>query len=328
MLLEAGRIGRSSGECRGNGFALAYVALALPGISDVRPFGKARPDTGGNEMIWFARSTSERSRRVLRYALALLLGVLSASSPRAPLAQTQSPQTLDDLFSAVAARVPEFGGMFLSDPSTGAQNPASFGGPILNVYLTRVNLLRVVAVRSAILAVFGPEAIPPGPIVLLHGNFGFAQLRDWYTRLVNEVFSIPGVTMTDIDETNNRLLIGIDNEQIGADIFQLISKLGIPVAAAEVEVIKFQAQTTINSAASDTQDSQQLLSVTLDNRAIPTQGGYQIHPVLPNRTHCTLGFNATRGGGMRDLSPQVGVLTFIGEWMIRLFTNPLPQYKM
>jgi hypothetical protein len=247
-------------------------------------------------MTRFKKSTGQGSWGALRFVLALLVAGASTSNA---FAETPPPQTLDDLFSSVAARAPEFGGMFLTEKVLGqrlnrTQLPAVNERPILQVYLTHVSLGRIAAVRKAIVDVFGAEVIPAGGIVPLHGNFGFSKLREWYTRVLGEVFSIPGVTMTDIDETNNKILIGVEKKQIEADVIKLLFKLSIPPRAASIEVINVQTQATTTS---NVQSKDQLASLTLDSRVRPTQGGYQIHPVLQDRTHCTLGFNATRAGG-------------------------------
>jgi hypothetical protein len=251
-------------------------------------------------MMRFKKSTRQGSWRALGFVLALYIAGPSTSNA---FTETSPPQTLDDLFSAVSGRVPEFGGMFLTENLSGSSATlpppgvaAVLARPILQVYLTHVSLERIAAVRKAIVDVFGAEVLPVGGIVPRRGSFGFSDLREWYTRVLGEVFNIPGVTMTDIDEANNRLLIGVQKKEIEADVVQLLSKLGIPPRAAAIEVINVQAQTITTPATSDAQGNDQPASLTLDDRVRPLQGlkgGYQIHPVLPDRTHCTLGFNAT-----------------------------------
>jgi hypothetical protein len=220
-------------------------------------------------MTRFKKSTGQGSWGALRFVLALLVAGASTSNA---FADTPPQQTLDDLFSSVAARAPEFGGMFLTEKVLGqrlnrTQLPAVNERPILQVYLTHVSLGRIAAVRKAIVDVFGAEVIPAGGIVPLHGNFGFSKLREWYTRVLGEVFSIPGVTMTDIDETNNKILIGVEKKQIEADVIKLLFKLSIPPRAASIEVINVQTQATTTS---NVQSKDQLASLTLDSRVRPT----------------------------------------------------------
>jgi hypothetical protein len=205
-------------------------------------------------------------------ALALLIVGPSMTNVEPAFAQTpqpQSPQTLDDQFSAVARQVPEFGGMFLSD-----------NGP-LQVYLTHVNWERIEAVQEAIVDVFGAEVIPEGGIQARQGEFGFSQLREWYTRMVGPVLRTPGVTLTDIDEANNRLEIGLKDGGAKAGVLRQLMGLNIPDKAVALVVTGPIVP----------------LAQTLQSTIRPTQGGYEIQRPVGGGGYdaCTLGFNATSG---------------------------------
>jgi hypothetical protein len=45
---------------------------------------------------------------------------------------------------------------------------------------------------------------------VLQGQYSYLQLKTWYDCLRWWVLPIPGVTMTDIDDKQNRITIGID----------------------------------------------------------------------------------------------------------------------
>lgn len=137
----------------------------------------------------------------------------------------QTPQTLDDFFASVARQVPEFGGLFLG------QNEDT-----LQVYLTNVSSDRVAALRRALLDVFGADVIPKGGIKAVQGQYGFLQLKEWYDRITGPILSIRGVTYTDINESKNRLVIGIENRDVEARVIQRLRELAIPSGPIVIEV--------------------------------------------------------------------------------------------
>lgn len=173
------------------------------------------------------------------------------------------PQTLDDLFAAVAQQAPEFGGMFLSN-----------NGKTLRVYLTDVSPGKVAAVEMAIVDVFGADTIPEGGIKPQRGRYGFLQLRGWYVEMVGPILSTPGVTWTDIDEADNRLVIGVSQPLDRRRIRDALKGLSIPLNVVEIKVTGPIVP----------------LSHTVQDTFSPIQGGYQVI----GGGVCTLGFNAFR----------------------------------
>lgn len=182
-----------------------------------------------------------------------------------PQASGQVGQTVDDLLVEVARRVPAFGGMFLSDDEQ-----------TLQVYLTDLRPPLVAAAQTAIAAIFGAQHIPQGGIRGIQGQYGFLQLKHWYDRMWGAlVEAIPGgVTLTDIDDARNRLLVGVINLELQSRVEQELAKLGIPREAVVIEQV-----------------GPGKLDTTLRDRVRPLVGGIQIFPYF-----CTLGFNAIRSG--------------------------------
>src|SRR5205823_3382406 len=147
-------------------------------------------------------------------------------------------------------------------------------------YLTNASREKLAAVQRAVVAVFGAGTIPRGGIKALKGQYGFLQLKERYDRRVGPIFAISGVTLTDIDEAQNRLRIGIVKKDIEARIVDQLNKLGIPREAVVIDVT-----------------GPIVPSLTVDDAHSPRQGGYQITRLLCNQTGvglsaCTLGFNA------------------------------------
>src|SRR5436190_7624493 len=130
-----------------------------------------------------------RLRRLARILLALsvigmfvvgAMPVIQAASVGLPVV-TGPRGTLDELFGQVAAKVPEFGGMYRQ-------------GSTWVVYLT--NPARQAAAVAAIQAVFGSSFDTRGGVRVLPATYGFGQLAAWHARM-GGLFNIRGVLLTD-----------------------------------------------------------------------------------------------------------------------------------
>src|SRR5262245_37912100 len=75
-------------------------------------------------------------------------------------------RTLDEMFAAVAARVPQFGGMYVAPDQT------------LQVALTDVSPAAVDAARQAVTEIFGAERVRGGGFNPVAVKYGFAQLHE------------------------------------------------------------------------------------------------------------------------------------------------------
>lgn len=120
------------------------------------------------------------------------------------ISEAYGSATIDDLFVKVARRVPAFGGMFFDE-----KNPN-----ILYVYL--LDPTQKAEAEAAIMEIFTSYRPDIVQIVwergtrVLTGQYSYLQLKGWHTCLkgVKGVIStIPTVTLIDIDETKNRLMI-------------------------------------------------------------------------------------------------------------------------
>lgn len=173
------------------------------------------------------------------------------------------PRSIDDLFAKVAQQVPDFGGFFFDQNGD------------LTVYL--IDTPASVA-EAAILSVFGSDdRITPllGRIKVLRGQYGFLQLKGWYDQM-GAALGFSGIVFTDIDESRNRLVVGVKDLQTADLVKENLTKLGIPLEAVIIE------QTSPITFASH----------TLRSLVRPTEGGLQTESF----GFCTLGFNAVRQG--------------------------------
>ena len=224
--------------------------------------------------------TKRRSHRTAIWLAALSVVMLfttvgTAQAQRAAAA----PQTLDDLFEAVARRVPEFGGMFLGHDGT-----------TLRVYLTDVRPETVDAAEEAIAAVFDAAVVPEEGIKAQKGRYGFSDLRRWYFAMADPILSIGGVAYLDIDEARNQVRVGVETGTIQREIMEQLQELGIPRPAVFVDIT--EPVTHAHTVPSPFPPLH-----TVQSPFSPRQGGYILTRLLCNQTGIgitggTLGFNA------------------------------------
>ena len=182
--------------------------------------------------------------------------------------------SIDDLFAEVARRVPAFGGIFFDDQGN------------LTIYLT--DLREKTAAEAAIVAVFGPHRSDIAGLIqqrgtqVLQGRYGFEQLKEWKDRLLT-LHTIPGVVLSDIDDANNRLTVGVETLDVSSQVQQELGNLGIPLEAVNLEETGRIEYATH----------------TLQSYWRPVEGGFQIQfgsAIGSTIGTCTLGFNAVRSG--------------------------------
>ncbi|MEN8376571.1 MAG: PKD domain-containing protein [Gemmatimonadota bacterium] len=163
--------------------------------------------------------------------------------------------------AAIAAAVPEFGGVFLDD-----------GAP--TVYLTDTS--RRPQVEGALSAWLAQEGYAPGQVRVRRGDFDYLQLSEWFEGLTRGAFAAGDVVFTDLRESENRIVVGVSTPGAEGPIRALASGLGISPEALVVE----EAEPIL---------ALQSLQGTFD----PMAGGIQIH--FPGFL-CTLGFGVGGGG--------------------------------
>jgi hypothetical protein len=203
--------------------------------------------------------------------LALFAGVqgspaLSGASAQDAAPEDQQPVATDadDLLAEATRAVPAFGGMFLDDDGN------------LNLYL--LDSSQKVQAEAAIESVFGADRFEGATVKVLEADFAFADLHRWRQDMRRWVLGLPGVVSLDIDETRNRISVGLEEMEAQAAVEAELAKLGVPRDAVILEV-----------------DTPVTPSATLQQKVRPTKGGLQIK--RPDWPHpCTLGFSAKATG--------------------------------
>lgn len=176
----------------------------------------------------------------------------------------------------LARRVPSLGGFFF-DTATG------------NLVVNLTDLSQAGAVKGLLRSMLARELAetrrrhPQADVVVRQGTYTFLQLKAWRDRLVPGILDVSGVVWVDLDEANNRIVIGLDQETAATDpapVREVARSLGVPEEAVDFESSgPFVPQRTINDAIR------------------PIVGGLQID-ARPEATAgpCTLGFTAVWRG--------------------------------
>lgn len=160
---------------------------------------------------------------VLTAAAAVGVGFLSAFAIGPGIAQERSRmETHDDLLVRVEKRVPGFGGMFIDSDGR------------LAVYL--LNPAQLPATRAAIEAVFGTKWLPAAGVRALQGQYAVSQLKAW-TERAGAVLTVPGVSVIDLDEAKNRVMIGIEDGSRTRAVEQALASLRIPREGVVIQVM-------------------------------------------------------------------------------------------
>lgn len=200
--------------------------------------------------------------RTVPWLLVLLFPLLAFGQPG-----PRNAPGLDGHFVQLAHQVPGFGGYFFD------------GNGDLNVFLT--DLSKEPAAR-AVLADAAAHRLQrsqqpwtrPAEIVVRHGDFGFAQLQEWRARF-NASAAVAGVQSIDVDETKNRVSIGVTESDAAARVLARLDTLGVPRNAVTVDVVPPISLVT-----------------NLQQYYRPLIGGLQIDlNGLFGPTQCTLGVN-------------------------------------
>jgi hypothetical protein len=161
---------------------------------------------------------------MLVVVVAVYACVLPTTTVAAPEAGLQDPSRMpiyDDLLLRVDERVPGFGGMFIDSDGR------------LAVYLLDVSQLAVT--RAAIESVFGSNRVPAAGVRAVQGQYSVSQLKTW-TERASGLLTTPGVTVVDLDEGKNRVMVGIEAADKMRVVSQALSSLRVPRDAVVIQV--------------------------------------------------------------------------------------------
>lgn len=189
---------------------------------------------------------------------------------------------VDAEFAQMAREIHGFGGMYYDD--AGRLNVFMAGGQLqaLGTDGVKAQVGRSMEAR-------GRTAPAADRMVIREADYDYGELTRQSERMM-PVLTMPGVVFTDIDESQNRLRIGIEEDVSEADIQHALQMLDVPT-----ELVVFEV----------TEPIVELTEHTLRDRQHPLGGGLQL--VMPNPrpgfvSLCTLGFNVLRQFQGRNMS--------------------------
>jgi Trypsin len=211
--------------------------------------------------------------------------------PTAIIQPTGHILTYDDELAAVDNTLPGFAGIYidsagslvaaLTDLSQSEAAIPAVAQLLENVVLpgpawatTRATMLRHMRVAKA--------------------AYTFQQLRIWYAYVTRDILPAAGVTMGDIDEVRNRIVVGIENAALEASIAAKLAGLPIPAGVVEVETVA----------------PAEITSTTLQNYVRPVVGGLQVGFLQGGSQYlCTLTYNIAHRFVNGGLDPAEYFLT-------------------
>jgi hypothetical protein len=198
---------------------------------------------------------------------ALLLAACQDTEPTGPLTPQAAIASADlSEQAAVAQQVAAFGGFFIDEA----------GRP--SVYVT--DMAQAERVRQSVAGLAAEQGYAADQIVVLQAAFPYAQLQQAFDRATHAVMPLAGSVFTDLDETRNRIVVGVERATLVRGAEQALARAGLTAGSYEVIVTD-----PIHQVA------------TLRDKFDPTVGGIQIHF---SQYVCTLGFNSTDNSGERS----------------------------
>lgn len=99
-------------------------------------------------------------------------------------------------------------------------------------------------------------------------RYSFEQLAAWREAIVDDVLDLPSASLLDLDEVENRLVIGVEGGTPDAAVLQILARAGIPSSA-----VSFEAASPVVPAQSSYYDN-----TYLTGRVRPLMGGTVIAP--------------------------------------------------
>jgi hypothetical protein len=227
----------------------------------------------------------------IAFSSGMLVCVLLFGLPASMGAQSADPtesrgRNTNEVFAELGRSVPEFGGIFIDEQRNDT----------LDVYVLGSDPELAAKLDAAINAI--PELASARAaqtrIQLLPAQYSFLQLKDWHDRASPVLLAMPDVILTAVDQQANRLLVGISDWAVAADITEALSGLDVPRSAVNLEFVQPQDEMPMREEATPTSEAAPD-QTTLQSRIRPLVGGIQITRRSGDSTFaCTLGFIAER----------------------------------
>lgn len=137
-----------------------------------------------------------------------------------------------DSLTGVAKQIPGFGGLFINDSDK------------LSIYLTNPDEQKATAKEVLSNSEFiqkmlsqmrarGPKyrSVSVSNMKVLKGQYTLAKLRKWKKEISGKVLTMDGVYTSGVDQSRNRVLVGVKNKTVSANVNKKLTELDIPEEA-------------------------------------------------------------------------------------------------
>jgi hypothetical protein len=176
--------------------------------------------------------------------------------------------TIDDALRQIGDLIPGFGGLYVNDAD--------------ELVIRLRDSTDSALPRAAVFQVLG--RIPGrrgGQIRIQSAEYTFAELQGWMRQILRSIRP-DGIVEADINERDNRVTLGVEDEAVIARIRQDLVRIGVPVEAVTIRRIVRPSKVSAND--------------SLTSVSTPVVGGVMVQAVnFPQggaKPHCTAGFNA------------------------------------
>ena len=223
------------------------------------------------------------------------------SFPRTGLASqsVEVYKTDDDLFANFTKKVPGFGGVY---------NDELGRTTVLLTDLSNAEEARAEVPRF-LQEKFGIRGVDRSTLVFKKAEHSFAELRNW-DRASVDVMDLTGVTQMDIDDAENKIVVGVSEKAFMSAVQAALKAKGLPEGAFDVRVIAPTVIDVLTLAEGERAAPTIPSATTLQSRYRPVIGGLQIG-FSGNRV-CTLNSNVYRvTGGYFDFNIETGDPLFL-----------------
>ena len=177
--------------------------------------------------------------------------------------------TLDEEFEMLVDSIPGFAGWYVANDGTPTVQ-------LVDVRRLDIAQLRLASRVERVRMTTRPDGTRIGAnLRAQQATYDFRQLRTW-SRIAESLLDVePAAVYVDVDETMNRVAIGVADAPTAFRVAQGLVDRGVPTSASSIEIV----------------GRPQLTGDSITQHVRPVPGGIIINP-----SSCTLGFNANFGG--------------------------------
>ena len=166
------------------------------------------------------------------YATELVLPKAPSSSPSPqpnPTSEAGNSMTMDERLAQVAKEWPGFGGYFLKRANL--TPPYEYGA-----YVYMLDACQQEAAERAVRQILGAERFGQDilGVTVVQGDYSIVQLSQWY-EYVSRITD-PGLVLTNLDESRNRLEIGVVDDAAAQRAEEKLKELPVPREAVAIRI--------------------------------------------------------------------------------------------